>query len=487
MLDVAIVGGGLAGLVAANRAAEFGLRVAVLEQGADTHYACNSRIATGSLNLAHSNPLLPSKELLSAIDADTEGHADPILAAAIVAVAGRGLNWLKEQGAELIRREVQDKQTWMLAPPRSFSPGLDWQGRGADVLLDRLAANLKRRGGEILLSARALALVVEAGSVCGVVAEIGGAIREIRASAVILADGGFQCNADLLRRYVTPCPAALVQRSAGTGRGDGIRMAAAIGAKLVDMDRFYGHLLSRAAMTNPDLWPYPTLDSLTGGSMVIDRSGRRIFDEGLGGITLSNRIAALEDPLSMAIVFDEEIWTTAGRDELVPANPHLREAGGTMHVAPTLDALAKLIDVPAAALAATVRQYNEAIRAGRLDGLEPPRSPGRRFGVLRSSPERILPRPVEHAPFYAAPLAVGISCTMGGIAIDTAGRALRENGGPIAGLYAAGSTIGGLEGGPIAGYIGGLAKAYCTALIAAESIAATRGIHQGGVRNRATM
>src|SRR5665213_3071692 len=98
-------------------------------------------------------------------------------------------------------------------------------------------------------------------------------------------------------RFITAHPEALVQRNAGTGRGDAIRMAEAAGAKLVDMDCFYGHLLSHSGMQNPGLWPYPTLDSLTAASILVDRNGERLFDEGIGGITLSNRIAKLDDPL----------------------------------------------------------------------------------------------------------------------------------------------------------------------------------------------
>ena len=43
--------------------------------------------------------------------------------------------------------------------------------------------------------------------------------------------------------------------------------------------------------------------------------------------------------------------------------------------------------------------------------------------------------------------------------------------GAIAGLYAAGSSTGGFEGGPNAAYIGGLSKAIVTGMRAAESIA----------------
>ena len=53
-----------------------------------------------------------------------------------------------------------------------------------------------------------------------------------------------------------------------------------------------------------------------------------------------------------------------------------------------------------------------------------------------------------------------------------------HGGEPIRGLHAAGSCTGGIEGGPIAGYVGGYMKALCLGLIAgdtmAQDIAATR-------------
>jgi fumarate reductase flavoprotein subunit len=60
---------------------------------------------------------------------------------------------------------------------------------------------------------------------------------------------------------------------------------------------------------------------------------------------------------------------------------------------------------------------------------------------------------------------------MGGIVVDGDGAVLDERDRPIPGLYAAGSTIGGLNGGPHAGYVGGLINATM-ALRAAEASAA---------------
>ena len=82
--------------------------------------------------------------------------------------------------------------------------------------------------------------------------------------------------------------------------------------------------------------------------------------------------------------------------------------------------------------------------------------------------------PIETPPFRAIPLAAGITVTMGGIAIDGRAQVLRPDDTPIRGLYAAGSTAGGMEGGPDAGYVGGLIKAFLLGLVAAESAAAGR-------------
>ena len=69
------------------------------------------------------------------------------------------------------------------------------------------------------------------------------------------------------------------------------------------------------------------------------------------------------------------------------------------------------------------------------------------------------PLPVRTPPYYAVPLCAGITYTMGGIAIDADCRVLNEAGHAIEGLFAAGSCTGGHEGGPVAGYTGGLGKA----------------------------
>jgi fumarate reductase flavoprotein subunit len=70
------------------------------------------------------------------------------------------------------------------------------------------------------------------------------------------------------------------------------------------------------------------------------------------------------------------------------------------------------------------------------------------------------------------PICAAITNTMGGIVVDGNGAVLDRSDKPLPGLFAAGSTVGGLDGGPKAGYVGGLIKATI-ALRAAEAIAAS--------------
>lgn len=458
--DVVVVGGGLGGLSTACRAAQLGLKVAVLERGSDTQYVCNSRFSGGILHINGHNVEEPAEDLVKAIGEFTLGQADMDLARALATDARRAVSWLREEGAKYIRVGQIVWQQHVLAPPRPITPGLDWKGRGPDVTLRQLEANLVKRGGVLHRGTIATGLMESGGTCNGVEAQAGGKPMQFGARAVVIADGGFQANHELIGRHITPAPAKLMQRGAATGMGDGMRMAQAMGAAVTSLDAFYGHMLSRDSFGNDKVWPYPQLDELGTAGMVVNGGGERFTDEGMGGIYVANMIARLADPLSTWAVFDDGIWNGPGKDARIPANPNLTRGGGTVHQAKTLRELAEIIGVPAERFELTVAAYNEALAAGNLGSLTPARTS-----------TRVKAMPISKPPYYAVPLCAGITYTMGGLAIDPNGQVQRQGGGAIAGLYAVGAATGGLEGGTGIGYVGGLIKAATFGMRAAEALA----------------
>lgn len=455
--DLVVIGGGIAGLVGGLRAAERGLRVAVLEKGEDARYPCNARWSGGIIHIAYTDPKDAAETLRAAIARNTDGATDPELAEVLIEHVSPTIDWLRGQGARFIRAGLATWQNWMLAPPRPLVGGIDWQGRGPDVLLRLLGEKLAAKGAKLILGARAEALLMAGGRCTGVRLADGATIA---AHAVLIADGGFQSNLDMLRQHIMPYPEKVKQRGAGTGMGDGLRMAMAAGAAVTALDKFYGHLLSRSAMQGNDkVWPYPELDGVGTAGILVNAAGARFTDEGLGGISMANALARAEDPMGATIIADSAIWDGPGKSARIPANPQVERGGGTIFRADTVAALATKAGLPAT-LEHTVADYNAACAAGTLSSLAPARTAA-----------KYPPMPILKAPFLAIPVCAGITYTMGGIAIDGHARVKHQDGGVIAGLYAAGSTTGGIEGGRLAGYIGGLSKAATFGFRAAEHAA----------------
>jgi len=461
--DVAIVGGGIAGLVCGVRLAELGVRVGVLEKGEHDRYPCNARFSGGAFHVCFHEVNEDESVLADVIRERAGNAATPAYVEAMARDTRTAVKWLKAQGIKFIKAGHEAWRSNTLAPPLVAKPGLHWEGRGGDVMMRTLTAKLKEARGTLLLGTKALKLRMDGAKCVGVDVEQGGQRAAVTARHVVICDGGFQANFDMLRKHITSAPEKIKQRGAATSHGDGLRMATEVGAQTVGLDRFYGHLLSKDAMHNDTLWPFPMADHICQAAVVIDGNGRRFVDEGRGGVFIANHVAKLADPLSTSVIYDEAIWDGPARDFILPANPNLITAGATIYKSPDLAGLAQQLGVPAAALQDTVAEYNKAVDAGTTDKLVPFRS---------SSAHKA--HPIRKAPFYAMPLCAGITYSMGGLAIDASARVLNAQNSPIAGLYAAGCTTGGLEGGDLVGYVGGLAKSAVMALRAAEHIAESK-------------
>ena len=112
--DVIVVGGGIAGLVTANRAAQAGFKPLVLEKGAEDKYLCNSRYTGGVFHIAYRDVMRSEDELYERIEEETEGRASPALAKLVARDAKRAVRWLQSEGMHFIKGGPMEWQNWVL-------------------------------------------------------------------------------------------------------------------------------------------------------------------------------------------------------------------------------------------------------------------------------------------------------------------------------------------------------------------------------------
>ncbi len=442
-----IVGGGLGGMVAARRLQQLGVQPVVLERGEAEGGMNNARISGGLLHVAHAAMDDKPADLYARLVEDTDGEIDPALARVYADHAGRATEWLMAEGVEVKPKGEIPHLRFALAPHQLGTGRRMIAERGPDRAMMALYRAARSHGAEVLLGASGEGLRPGGAGEWVVTYRDGGKPLERAARAVLVADGGFQSSAELLARYVGPNASLCVLRAMPSSTGAGLRMLMAVGAQAVGLGRVYGHMVSADALTNDTLWPYPSVDKLCLQGVLLDRGGRRFATEASDGVHLVNELARCEDPRGFRVIFDEDLWMTAGLDNPygtpVP-NPDLVQRGGTLVRAGSLRELAEPIGIDAGRL-------ERAVLAHNADPWRPP-----------------LARP----PFYAMPIVPGITFTMGGVKTGPGGQVLDEMDRPIPGLFAAGGTTGGLHGGPRGGYVGGLAAALTFGLLAAEAMAA---------------
>jgi fumarate reductase flavoprotein subunit len=447
--DVVVVGSGMAGSVAAARAAELGASTVVLERAEDTTVAGSTVLAGGSVHLVH-QPLDTDPEILrEGIYRQGWDETNPDTVEALVANAARARSWVGEQGVEFQAPEEGEQQGLVprhcsLSPPKDRGDAHAFRDRGPHRALQVLQRQARAGRAEIRGGTEVRELIQTADGVAGVVTADG---HRVRAAAVVIADGGFGSNAQLRRRFIGPAADQAFLRGSEACTGTGITMGEAVGARLVNMQWIYGHLMHGDVFTNDRLWPWPLLDGLLArGGILVDRAGSRLVEDGRGGIWAANMLARSANPAGAFLIVDDALWQEAGRTsrEPIAANPAFLERGATVHRAGSARELAAIAGIDPAGLAQTLEAA----------------------------------RPAE-GELLAFPAAAGVSFTMGGLAIDARAHVLDHGGREIPGLVAAGAAAAS----PAAGYIGGLATALIFGLIAGET--AARESRERGARGGA--
>jgi succinate dehydrogenase/fumarate reductase flavoprotein subunit len=172
------------------------------------------------------------------------------------------------------------------------------------------------------------------------------------------------------------------------------------------------------------------------------------------------------------LVFDRHYVTTYGLAGWKSAT----DTPDWLTEAPTIRELAERIDVPADALEATVRRFNEQAAQGEDTDFGRGRSKHDRWWgdpKQGDGPQATL-GPIDTPPFYATRVYAGVLGTKGGPRTDANGQVIDVDGHPIEGLYAAGNTMASAMGMTYGGAGGTLGPAIVFGYLAGRHAAQSK-------------
>ena len=145
---------------------------------------------------------------------------------------------------------------------------------------------------------------------------------------------------------------------------------------------------------------------------------------------------------------------------------------GVIVKADTLEELAEKTGLPADGFKATVERFNGFARTGVDEDFKRGESAyDRYYGDPTNKPNPNLGE-ISHGPYYAAKMVPGDLGTKGGVRTDVHGRALRDDGSIIEGLYAAGNVSAPVMGHTYPGPGGTIGPAMTFGYLAALHLAA---------------
>ncbi|MCL6607864.1 MAG: FAD-dependent oxidoreductase [Geminicoccaceae bacterium] len=292
----------------------------------------------------------------------------------------------------------------------------------------------------------------------GLVVRQGRPVRVEARAGVLLATGGFpQDRERRARLFPHAADGGAHWSPAPPGNtGDGIRLAAALGAATAD------ELPAAAAWVPVSL--VPRRDGTTGVfPHFVDRAKPGVIAVTDRGSRFCNEADSYHDfckamlEACRGLPGEPHAWLLADHRAIrryglgwakpfpMPLGPALRS--GYLRRGATLGELARTIGLDPARLEATVTRYNEGARRGEDPAFGRGSTAYNRYlgdPAVRPNP---CVGPLEKPPFYAVRVVIGDLGTFAGLVTDAAARVLDREGRPIPGLWACGNDMASIMGG----------------------------------------
>jgi len=425
-VDVAVLGGGNAGLCAALAARRAGASVLVLEGAPKEFRGGNSR-HTRNLRTMHDAPTdllvdaYTEEEFVTDLMRVTAGRTDEALARRVVRDSAECPAWIRSFGARL---QPPLKGTLHLDRTNVFFLG------GGKALMNSYYAAAERMGIRVRYDAQVIGIELVDGAIRKI------SVREptesvtVAAKAFVLAAGGFESNLEWLKEIWGAAADNFIVRGTPYNTGMVLKLMLAGGAQPVgDATQFHAVAIDGRA-PKFDGGIVTRLDCISLG-IVVNKHAARFYDEGEDfwpkRYAIWGRLVAQQpDQIAYAIV------------DAKSAGLFMPSVFPPMS-ASTIADLARQFGLEPHTLEGTVAEFNRAVAVGTFNHavLDDCRTSG-------LNPDKThWARKLDTPPFWGYPLRPGITFTYLGLKVDERARVLMSNGEPTSNVFAAGEIMAG--------------------------------------------
>jgi len=374
----------------------------------------------------------PEEEYYGDLWRVTGGQTDAGLARLTVRSSATCTQWMKDYG---VRFQPALGGTLHLGRTNAFFLG------GGKALINEYYAAAQRLGIEVHYDAEVVDLAIDDGVFQHALVSIGGEKREISATALVVASGGFESNLEWLKEAWGDAADNFLIRGTPYNLGKVLKVLIERGAdKIGDPTQCHAVAIDARA-PKFDGGIVTRVDCVSLG-MVVNRDGERFYDEGEDfwpkRYAIWGRLVAQQpDQIAYTIIDSKAV----GR--FMPSVfPPFRSD--------SIEGLASQLNLPVERVVATVRAFNQAVRPGAFDHavLDDCRTQG-------LSPEKThWARAIDAPPYYGYPLRPGITFTYLGVKVNEKANVIMSSGSPAKNLFAAGEIMAGniLGQGYLAGF-----------------------------------
>lgn len=439
--DVVIVGSGAAGISAALRADQLGLKTVVVEKlsfvGGAISISGGNQVVMGSKLQKQAGVTDDSVELMvEDFLANGSGLNVKDLLTLLAENVGEATDWVHEyMGVEYdMSNGLHTLAEYRKNRELAYEDGGHGFAASARHALDN--SNIK-----IYLQTKAKELLTDGnGQVTGLVAvEETGKTHKIHAKAVILTTGGYGNNANLLSDKLNN----ILFYGTKSSTGDGILMATTPELNAATRLMEYGKIYPNGVEVSKG-YAKSTIGGniavLKQNGLLVNTTGQRVINERASNKEILE-VLLQQDPQMLYLLLDQkhfEIFRDAvAEGGITPADLERWIANhGTIAPnafrADTLAELAVKAGMPEASLVDTVARYNGWVEKQSDDEF------GRQVEFLQEK--------IGDGPYFMIEQKPRFATTMGGLVANTDLAVLNEANQPIKGLYAAGELVGGVMG-----------------------------------------